>query len=270
MTQKNPKTVLITGASSGIGLQLARLFASDGYSLVLVARDQSRLDAIAGELQTHFAISARVIPADLGEPDAAVSIVNRLTDMGIHIDILVNNAGTQVYAPFQNADPQALSRMLQVNITALMELTRLLLPDMVKAGSGRILNLGSTGSYVPGPLNAVYCASKAFVLSFSEAIAAELDGSGVTVTALCPGATRTDFVMRHGMQNVRLFKNAMPAEDVALIGYRALMKGRRAVVAGSANQFQILLFKLMGPFMPLISNRALKRMGEYFMGEVNA
>lgn len=263
----NSKTVLITGASSGIGLQLARLFARDGYSLVLVARSQSRLEALAEELNPLTGKPVVVLPADLSKPGAAAWIETQLKAMDIQIDILVNNAGTQVYASFANADLAALSNLLQVNINALMELTRLLLPDMLNAGFGRILNLGSTGSFVPGPLNAVYCASKAFVLSFSEAIAAELDGSGVTVTTLCPGATRTEFVERYGMQNVRLFKNAMSAEEVAKIGYRALLNRQRTVVAGTANQIQILLFRLMGPFMPLLSNRVLMRMGEYFMGE---
>ncbi|MFZ6029612.1 MAG: SDR family NAD(P)-dependent oxidoreductase [Chloroflexota bacterium] len=269
MNEENTQTVLITGASSGIGLELARVFARDGFGLVLVARNHEKLISLAQELRASHNISVTVIPANLDRPGAANEIMETLRQSGILIDILVNNAGTQVYAPFTEADEQKLLALIQVNITALTQLTHLLLPDMLQRRQGRILNLGSTGSFVPGPLNAVYCASKAYVLSFSEAIAAELDGSGVTVTTLCPGATQTEFVSRHGMQDVRLFQNAMPANEVALIGYRALMSGKRTVVAGIANQLQILSFKLLAPFMSLISNRMLMQMGSFFMGQVN-
>jgi short-subunit dehydrogenase len=259
---------LITGASSGIGLELARLFAHDGFYLVLVARNQEKLAALAQELRTMYGSQVTVIPFDLSKQDAAASLVTQLQQQNIEIDVLVNNAGTQVYARFDKAEVQKLTEMLQVNITALTQLTHLLLPGMIQRRRGKILNLGSTGSFVPGPLNAVYCASKAFVLSFSEAIAAELDGTGVTVTALCPGATKTEFIVRHGMQDVRLFQNAMLPEQVAMIGYRSMMQGKRVVVVGGSNQMQILFFKLLGPLMPLISNRMLMQMGGYFMGGV--
>ncbi|MBI5950030.1 MAG: SDR family oxidoreductase [Chloroflexi bacterium] len=268
MDSKNLQTALITGASSGIGLELARVFAREGFAMILVARNQAKLASLAQELQTAHQVPVTVLPADLGQPGASAHLAASLQEKGLQVDVLVNNAGTQVYSPFAEANLPELFSMLQVNVTALMELTRLLLPEMIKRGRGKILNLGSTGSYVPGPLNAVYCATKAFVLSFSEAIAAELDGTGVTVTTLCPGATQTEFVERHGLQNVRLFQNAMSPEQVAQIGYRALMAGKRTVVAGFANQFQILLFKLLGPFLPLFSNRMVMRMGDYFMGEV--
>ncbi len=269
MNTDTPQTALITGASSGIGLELARLFARDGFGLVLVARNQSRLNSLAQELRTAHHIPVCVILADLDQPGTANKIVEQLEQSGIAIDVLVNNAGTQLYAPFAEADGQKLIDLIQVNVTALTQLTHLLLPGMIQRRRGKILNLGSTGSFVPGPLNAVYCASKAYVLSFSEALAAELDGTGVTVTTLCPGATKTEFAARHGMQNVRLFQNAMPADKVALIGYRALMRGKRTVVAGIDNQIQILSFKLLGPLMPLISNKSLMRMGGFFMGQVN-
>ena len=269
MNTENTQTALITGASSGIGLELAWLFAQDGFGLVLTARNQGKLNSLAQELRASYNVPVTVITADLDKPGAASEIVRQLRQSGITIDILVNNAGTQVYAPFTEADEQKLINLIQVNITALTQLTRLLLPGMVQCRRGKILNLGSTGSFVPGPLNAVYCASKAYVLSFSEAIAAELDGSGVTVTTLCPGATKTEFVTRHGMQDVRLFQNAMAADEVAIIGYRALMSGKRTVIAGIANQLQILSFKLLAPFMHLISNRMLMQMGGFFMGQVN-
>lgn len=268
MNSNSQQTALITGASSGIGLQLARLFARDGFGLILVARNQAKLTALAQELQITYKIPVTVLPCDLGDPGAVAELAAQLNQQGLEVDVLVNNAGTQVYAPFAEANAQELTAMLQVNITALMQLTHLLLPAMLQRRRGKILNLGSTGSFVPGPLNAVYCATKAFVLSFSEAIAAELDGTGVSVTALCPGATQTEFIERHGMQSVRIFQNAMPADEVAQIGYRALMRGRRVVVAGRANQIQILSFKLLGPFMTLISNRMLMRMGGYFMERV--
>jgi short-subunit dehydrogenase len=268
MNPEIKQTALITGASSGIGLELARIFAHDGFCLVLVARNQEKLAVLAQELCTMYGSQVTVIPFDLSKPGAAASLVTQLQQQNIEIDVLVNNAGTQVYARFDKAEVQKLTEMLQVNITALMQLTSLLLPGMIQRRRGKILNLGSTGSFVPGPLNAVYCASKAFVLSFSEAIAAELDGTGVTVTALCPGATKTEFIERHGMQNVRLFQNAMLPEEVAMIGYRSMMQGKRVVVVGSSNQMQILFFKLLGPLMPLISNRMLMQMGSYFMSGV--
>ncbi|MEW5868579.1 MAG: SDR family oxidoreductase [Chloroflexota bacterium] len=269
MKAKLEQTALITGASSGIGLELARLFAADGYDLALAARNQDKLEKVAQDLRSAHGVRVAVIPTDLGRPGAAIEIVAHLLQQGIEIDVLVNNAGTQVYALFAEADSQRLVDMLQVNITALVQLTHLLLPGMLRRKRGRILNLGSTGSFVPGPLNAVYCASKAFVLSFTEAIAAELDGTGVTVTALCPGATQTEFAQRHGLQDTRLFQSAMPAAQVAMIGYRALLKGQRVVIAGGANRLQILSFKLLGPFMPLIPNRTLMQMGSFFMGKVN-
>jgi len=268
MNSTTQPTALITGASSGIGLELARLFARDGYHLVLTARNQSRMETLAQELRQARPIDITIIPADLAQPGTPAAIASRLQALGIQVDVLVNNAGTQVYAPFAEADGRQLSEMLQVNVSALMELTHLLLPGMLQRRRGKILNLGSTGSFAPGPMNAVYCASKAFVLSFSEAIAAELDGSGVSVTALCPGATHTDFARRHGIEDIRLFQNAMPADQVAAIGYRALQRGQRVVVSGATNQLQVVFFKLAGLFMPLLSNRILMQMAEYFIGRV--
>ncbi len=269
MDTTSQQTALITGASSGIGLELARLFARDGLALVLVARNQARLAALAQDPHAAHGVAVSVVRADLSRPGAAAEIVAQLQAQAVTVDVLVNNAGTQVYGLFGEVEAEALTDLLQVNIATLVQLTHRLLPGMVQRRRGKILNLGSTGSYVPGPLNAVYCASKAFVLSFSEALAAELDGTGVTVTALCPGATRTEFAERHGLQDVRLFQNAMPAAQVAAIGYRALQRGRRTVIAGGANQLQILSFQLLGPFMGLVSNRQLMQLGRYFMGRVS-
>jgi short-subunit dehydrogenase len=260
------QTALITGASSGIGLELARLFARDGYDLVLVARDRSKLESLAQELQSKHLVQATVMVQDLAEPSASQVIADQLASQSIEVDVLVNNAGTQVYGEFVTASLEQQLAMIQINASALVHLTRLLLPGMVRHGRGRILNLGSTGSFAPGPLNAVYCATKAFVLSFSTAIGAELAGSGVTVTALCPGATATAFVTRHGMEDVRLFRNPMSPVRVAETGYRALRRGRPRVVVGFGNQLQVLTFQLMAPLLGLTPPAWLMAIGERFMG----
>jgi len=230
------RTALITGASSGIGYELTKRFASDEFDLVLVARNVERLEQVATEMRERYGATVTVLPKDQAEPAAADEIAAALAARGIDVDALVNNAGFNVYGPFHDTDGERELAMLQVNIVALTRLTKLLLPAMVRRGSGRILNIGSTGSFAPGPFDAVYCASKAYVLSFSEAIAEELEGTGVTVTALCPGATRTRFAERAGMTATPMFSGRVAeASDVAAIGYRALMDGRRVVVPGLAN-----------------------------------
>jgi short-subunit dehydrogenase len=259
---------LVTGASSGIGCELAKLFARDGYNLVLVARDQPKLDALAQDLQAKHGIEVKVIVKDLANPASPEEIFHKLEQESVQVDVLVNNAGTQVYGLFAEADQQQLLSMLQVNLITLTHLVKLFLPGMLARGRGRILNLASTGAFVPGPLNAVYCASKAYVLSFSEAIAAELAGTGVTVTALCPGATNTAFVTRHGLEDVRLFRSMMHPAQVAEIGYRALMKGRLSVVAGGKNHLQVLGCMLFAPFMPFVPPQMLKRIGTFVMGKI--
>lgn len=259
-------TALITGASSGIGLELARLFAKDGYNLALVARNPTHLENLAKELRSEHQIQVTVIVQDLADPSAPQTIADQLARRSIEVDVLVNNAGTQVYGEFAQAGLERQLDLIQVNLTALVHLTHLLLPNMIRRGRGHILNLGSTGSFAPGPLNAVYCATKAFVLSFSEAIGAELAGTGVTVTALCPGATNTAFITRHGLQDVRVFRNAMSPVHVAQLGYRALQSGRPLVVVGFLNQVQVLSFQLMAPFLGLTPPAWLMAMGKLFMG----
>lgn len=263
-------TALITGASSGIGLEFARFFAMDRYDLVLVARNSARLETLARELRSRYGVRATVIVQDLADPAAAQTIFERLNSESIEVEVLVNNAGTQVYGEFAKESVEQQLAMIQVNTSALVHLTRLLLPRMIRRGRGRILHVGSTGSFAPGPLNAVYCATKAFVLSFSEAIGAELAGTGVTVTALCPGATDTAFATRHGMQDVRIFRNAMSPARVADIGYRALQRGRPLVVAGFSNQLQVLMFQLMAPFLGLTPPAWLMAVGKLFMGRSHA
>ena len=262
----NNQTALITGASSGIGLELARLFAIDGYDLVLVARNRSTLKRLAKELRSEHQVQVSAMVQDLADPSAPYAIARQLADQSITVDVLVNNAGTQVYGEFTGTDLEAQLALVQVNTATLIALTHLLLPGMIRRGHGRILNVGSTGSFAPGPLNAVYCASKAAVLSFSQAIGAELAGSGVTVTALCPGATNTAFIARHGMQDVRIFRNAMSPARVAQIGYRAMQRGHPVVVAGLVNQLQVLSFQLMAPFLGFTLPSWLMAIGNFFMG----
>lgn len=229
-------TVLITGASGGIGYELAKLFARDHHNLILVARSSDKLAQVATELQAH-GVTVKTITLDLTAPPASRFLFDQLQRENIAVDILINNAGFGTFGEFaQVPEPQILGQ-IDLNIRSLTELTRLFLPSMIVRRSGRIMNVASTAAFQPGPLMAVYYATKAYVLSFSEAIANELRGSGVTVTCFCPGATHTDFAKRAGIENSRLFKSvgAMSAEKVALDGYRALMEGRTLAISGAHN-----------------------------------
>jgi short-subunit dehydrogenase len=249
-------TALITGASSGIGADLARLFARDGYDLVLVARREEKLHELAKEL----GVTATVIAADLSKPDAAQQIVSKLVDKSINIDVLVNNAGLGLAGPFIANDFAKDLEMIQVNIVALTQLTKLLLPGMVSRKQGRILNVASTAAFQPGPLMAVYYATKAYVLSFSEAIADELRDTGVTVTALCPGPTATGFGNVAGMEQTRLFTlmNPMSSADVAKIGYEAMKRGRRVVVTGVMNKVLVQSIRISPRWMVTMIVRKLQ------------
>jgi len=235
------RTALITGASSGIGYELAKLFARDGYSLVLVARDRQRLIRIADEFNRSFGIDAKIIAKDLSNPTAAEEIIKELQQSSVQIDVLVNNAGYGVYGPFTETDRDDELRMMQVNMVSLTDLTKRLLPYMIQKKAGRIMNVASAGGFVPGPFFAVYYASKAFVLSFSEALAEELRGTGVTVTALCPGATETGFQKRANVEDTILYSpwKMMDAGTVARIGYRGMMKGKPVVITGWLNKLMI-------------------------------
>jgi len=229
-------TALVTGASSGIAADLARLFAKDGCDVVLVARSEGKLRELAAALGKELDITARVIAADLSKPNAAQQVVDALG--GITIDTLVNNAGYGVSGPFAETDLEAELEMIQVNVVALTHLTKLLLPGMVARKRGRILNVASTAGFQPGPLMAVYYATKAYVLSFSEALAEELRDSGVMVTALCPGPTDTGFAAASNMESSRLFHlfRPMSAAKVAAYGYHALRRGKRVAVPGLRNR----------------------------------
>ena len=231
MTDQSRLRVLITGASSGIGAALARRFHAGGHELVLTARRGDRLAALAAELG-----GAAVVVADLADPGAP----ERLLAAAGRVDVLVNNAGFGAGGWFAELDLAAQLRMLQVNVTALTELTHRALGPMRRRGAGRVLNVASTVAFQPCPGMAVYAASKAYVMAFSEALWSELEGSGVTVTCLCPGATETEFAAVAGMGGARPFRHAMPAEAVARAGYDAAMAGRRLVVAGAANRAMTL------------------------------
>jgi uncharacterized protein len=230
---KGRKTALITGASEGIGFELTRLFAKDGYDLILAARNKKKMDKMAKDLSVKFGINVKVLPKDLSRPGSAGELYKSVLKVSKGIDVLVNNAGFNVFGNFTETDLQTELDMINVNLISLTVLTKHIAKDMAAAGGGRILNLGSVVSHLPTPRIAVYAATKAYVLHFSDAIAEELKGSGVTVTTLCPGQTATNFAPRSGMENSLAFSfGVMSPESVAKIGYRALMKGKRHVAAG--------------------------------------
>jgi short-subunit dehydrogenase len=229
--------VLVTGASSGIGAELARVFAREHRDLVLVARSRERLEALAGELQEKHGVRVRTIASDLAVPGAAERIHRALAEEGIAVDVLVNNAGFGMRGAFVELDSRRQMEMVSVNLIALTELCRLFAPEMVKRGAGKILNVASTGAFAPGPLMAVYCATKAYVLSFSEALANELRQSGVTVTCLCPGPTETQFAERAGTSKTKLFRSGvMSSAAVAEAGRKALARGADLVIPGFSNR----------------------------------
>ena len=231
------QTALVTGASGGIGYELAKLFAEDHHNLVLVARSASRLTQVGGELQRQFGISATPIPLDLTASPAPQFLFDQLQREGIAVDILVNNAGYGVLGEFAKVSLEESLGRIQLNVTALTHLTKLFLGPMIERHSGKIMNVGSTAGFQPGPLMAVYYATKAYVISFSEALANELKGSGVMVTCLCPGPTDTGLTARAGTGNTVLFKKMRPmdAKTVARDGYRGLMAGKTIVISGFRN-----------------------------------
>jgi short-subunit dehydrogenase len=230
------KTALITGPSSGIGLELARIFARENHNLVLVARSGDKLRQLASELEKAHGTRSLILAADLSEPGAPAYLIDQTTRAGITVDVLVNNAGFGQSGMFAENDLEECLRQIQVNVTALTHLTRLYLPEMIDRGSGRILNVASTAAFQPGPLMAVYYATKAYVLHFSEAVGNELKDSGVTVTCLCPGATATEFHKRAGATDLNLLRyGVMDAGTVAEDGYRGLMSGKPVVISGFKN-----------------------------------
>ena len=237
MSNSAMKTALITVASEGIGCALSKVFAREGYDLVIVARNKENLLSLGEELSASCGVTVRAIPKDLSVRSAPEEIYSELTESGIAVDTLCNNAGYTIYGPFAETDFEEEAKMLEVLIWARTRLTKLFLPDMVKRGHGNILNTASIGSFMPCPNEALYCAAKAYLLFFSEGIAEELEGTGVTVTALCPGATATRFFERSSTEDIRAVKmGTMTPEAVAEIGYRALMSKKRYVVPGPPNK----------------------------------
>jgi short-subunit dehydrogenase len=228
---------LVTGASAGIGRELAGILAREGHDLVLVARREPELTALAAELKERYGADSRVITADLSKSRAVQTIVKELGP-STEVDVLVNNAGFGGHGAFHERDRDADLRQIAVNVTALTELTRALLPGMVQRHRGRILNVASTAAFQPGPFMAVYYATKAYVLSFSQALAEELSGTGVTVTTLCPGVTETEFQRVAGVEDVPLTKGplSMSASAVAEAAYKGMSRGRLLVVPGVHNK----------------------------------
>ena len=236
----NRKTALITGASGGIGEALARTLAQHGYDLILVARTISKLEALGAELSTKNGVQTTSISSDLSAFDASEKLIADLETRGLQVDVLVNNAGFGEYGEFATGDPIKQQQMISLNILTLTMLTRHLLPKMLERKFGRVMNVASTAAFMPGPLMSVYYASKAYVLSFSEALGEELLNTGVTVTALCPGPTESDFQARAAMQDSKLVqgKTLMTAREVAEQGVAALERGQRVVIPGIMNQIQ--------------------------------
>jgi short-subunit dehydrogenase len=233
----NRRTALVTGASGGIGKALAEQFARDGVDLVITARSLNTLQSLSAEWSKKYGVQVTVHASDLAQPGAAQELTDRLISQGIVIDYLVNNAGYGVYGLFQNSRLEDELAMMAINITSLTVLTKRFLPQILKR-QGKIMNVASTAAFQPGPYMAVYYATKAFVLSFTEALASELTGSGVTVTAFCPGPTRSGFQDKAAMNDSALVKGRRlaPADEVGRAGYRAMMAGKRVFVPGFINK----------------------------------
>lgn len=238
------ESVLITGASEGMGREFAKVFARKGYSLVLVARNQERLEALARELTASHPVEVHTFALDLSLPGAPESLKASLETQNICVDILVNNAGSGIHGLFHATDWKKTESMLSLNMIATTHLTRLFLLGMIRKRSGKVLNVASTAAFQPGPFMACYFASKAYVLSFTEALAEELSGTGVAVTAFCPGPTKTQFQKRSGTETIRENSFAMEAAPAVEKAFRGLMKGKRIVIPGLINKLLAFLVRL--------------------------
>lgn len=252
-------TALITGASNGIGLELARLHAQKGGDLVLVARSENKLNLLKDELEQNYNVKAHVLALDLTEDNAAQQVFEQTEQAGLTIDILINNAGFGGHGKFHQRQFEQDHAMMQLNMVALTQLTHLYMQDMVKRNKGQILNVSSTASFMPGPLQAVYYATKAFVTSFSQAIAEELSDTNVTVTALCPGAVATGFVKAGDLEGLDAWDKAATAESVAKVGYKAMEKGQLVAINEKALQF------LINWIIPLLPRKTVLKLSRQFM-----
>jgi short-subunit dehydrogenase len=243
---------IVTGASGGLGLEFARLLAAEKHDVVLIARSADKLEAIAADLRARHGVNAETIALDLGQPGAADRVFARVPDC----DILINNAGFASHGRFDELPPEHTREELLLDVVTLTELTHRYLPGMRARGAGRIMNLASTAGFLPGPFMAVYYAAKAYVISFSQAIAEELRGTGVSVTCFCPGATATDFAERAGLGKTLLFKMPVAkAATVAKAGYDAMMAGKDLAVPGISNKLVVLSTKLTPRRLLLWSSR---------------
>lgn len=245
---EDKKTALITGASSGIGKEFCRIHAEKGGYLVVVARRKDKLEELKGELEEKFGINVKVIVKDLTLPSAALEIYDEVKQAGVEIDYLINNAGFGWRGKFYECEWESNLDMINLNIIALTALTRFFLPDLVKRNEGRILNVSSTASLMAGPLQAAYYATKAYVTSFSNAIAEELYDTNVTVTALLPGATETEFAKTSGMDKTNLFENTFSARSVAEDGYKAMLDGKLNIISGVTFMQKMMMAAI--PFIP--------------------
>src|SRR5215212_10203499 len=239
------QTALVTGASAGIGIDLAECFAQDGYNLILAARTESALRLVADRLVSTYAIHATPIAADLGTIGGGRQLADKIADKGLSVDVLVNNAGYGQAGAFNGSDAAVQLGMIDLNDRALVELTHIYWPAMLASGRGGVLNVASTAAFQPGPLMAIYYASKAFVLSFSEALWEEARDTGVKVSCLCPGPTVSKFRERAGTGKVRLSQASTPMTSmtVARMGYAAWRANKRVIVTGGRNAFQAGLVK---------------------------
>jgi short-subunit dehydrogenase len=258
---KNRKTALITGASSGIGKEFAHIHAEQGGDLVIVARRENKLNALKTELEKKHSVKAMVIAKDLSLQDAASEIYEEVKQSGIEVNYLINNAGFGGRGKFHEREWEKDLAMINLNVLALTALTRFFLPDFIKRNEGRILNVSSTASLMAGPLQAVYYATKAYVTSFSNAIAEELYDTNITVTALLPGATETEFASTSGMDKTSLFANTFSARSVAEDGYNAMLAGKLNIIAGVTFIQRIMMATI--PFTPKkMLLRQIRRMQE--------
>jgi short-subunit dehydrogenase len=251
---------LVTGSSAGIGAALADVFAQHGHDLILVARRRDKLEARAAEIKTRFRVQVACISEDLADAQGPRRLFDAVTSQGLAVENLVNNAGVGLYGKFAATDLDAELKMIQLNVTSVVELTKRFLPGMIERRRGKILNVASTAAFVPGPWMSIYYATKAFVLSFSEAIDYELKPSGVTVTTLCPGPTESEFKVRAGSQRSRLFDAfVMDAPTVARAGYDGMMKGKTVVIPGLRNKLIPVAARLIPrPMIATMSHKAAR------------
>ena len=251
---------LITGGSVGIGAALAEVFAAHGHDLILVSRNQEKLEARGRAIHDQFGVDVICLAEDLADPHGARRLYEAVTARSIDVHYLVNNAGSGLYGKFATTDLDTELKMIQLNVTSVVDLTKRFLPSMIARRSGRILNVASTAAFVPGPWMSVYYATKAFVLSLSQAIDYELKPNGITVTALCPGPTESEFKVRAGSQRSRLFEAfVMDAPSVARVGYDAMMKGKAVAIPGLRNKL-IPIAARLGPrtLIAELSHRAAR------------